>query len=369
MAGNFVHLHTHSHYSFLRALPKVDELVDTAKKQEMPALALTDEGNLHGAIEFYKYATKKGVKPIIGVDAYVAARSRFEKDPNIDMKRSRLILLAENNEGYKNLLALVSKSFTEGFFERPRIDRELLKEHHKGLIALMPSFAGDVAQLLKAGDLAGASASIAEYKSLFGADNFFIELTHHPKADGHTARMKELKKLADQAGVQVVAQHDVYYLLPSDSEACEVMRRIAHGSHGQNEEEDFSFVNEAQMMKWFKDMPDAVSRSGEIAERCNVTFELGSWNFPALLPDKGKTHGEMLRESTYAGLTTRGMEKTDEVVERIEYELKVIIDKGFAPYFLVVSDLLSHAKEVGILTTTRGSAAGSSSPTSLASRT
>lgn len=360
MAGNFVHLHTHSHYSFLRALPKVDELVDAAKAKEMPALALTDEGNLHGAIEFYKYAAKKGVKPVIGVDAYVAPRSRFLKDPVIDAKRSRVVLLAETQEGYQNLLKLVSLSFVEGFFERPRIDMELLRAHKDGLIALMPSFAGDAAQLLKSGDAAGAAAAIAEWKSVFGPDHLFMELTRHPKVEGHEARMKGLARLASEAGIRCVAQHDVYYLSPGDREATEVMRRISHGgASGANEEEDFSFVDEAQMRKWFKAMPEAVDLSGEIAERCSVSFDLGKWTFPKVETEPGKTHADMLRERTYAGLARRGMEKSDEVVKRIEYELEVIIGKGFAPYFLAVSDLLQHAKEAGILATTRGSAAGS----------
>lgn len=360
MPGKFVHLHTHSHYSFLRALPKVDELVDAAKKLEMPALAITDEGNLHAAIEFYKYATKKGVKPILGADMYVAPRSRFQKETGADDKRSRIVLLTETQKGYQNLMVLITKSFTEGFFERPRIDKELLKEYKEGLIALMPSFAGDAAQLLKAGDKAGAAAAVAEYKSIFGPEHFFIELTHHPKADGHTARMKELAVLAKDAGVRVVAQHDVYYLSPKDSEACEVMRRISHGGgRGTNENEDFSFTDEAQMRTWFKDMPEAVDLSGEIAERCDVSFDLGKWTFPNVEVEPGKTHAEMLRERTYSGLKRRGMEETEEVVKRIEYELEVIIGKGFAPYFLAVSDLLTHAKQSGILATTRGSAAGS----------
>ncbi len=358
--GRFIHLHTHSHYSFLRALPKVHELVDRAVKNEMPALAITDEGNLHGAIEFYKYAQKKGVNPIIGVDAYVAPRSRFEKDAVLDAHRSRIVLLAENQEGYQNLLKLVSASFLEGFFERPRMDKELLRAHAKGIIALLPSFAGDAVQLLKAGDIKGASAALSEWKSIFGANNFFVELTHHPKAEGHTARMKHIAILAEEAGIRTVAQHDVYYLSPEDREATEVMRRISHGgSSGANETEDFSFVSEAQIRKWFKDMADAVDCSGEIADRCSVSFDLGSWTFPAVPTEPGKTHGEMLTERTYAGLSERGLEKTPDVVKRIEYELEVIINKGFAPYFLAVADLLNHAKEVGILATTRGSAAGS----------
>lgn len=352
-----MHLHTHSHYSFLEALPKVPDLVKAAKEAGMDALAITDAGNLHAAIEFYKEGTKKGVKPIIGVDAYIAQRSRFDEDRN--EKFSRLVLLAENNEGYKNLLRLITKSFTEGYLERPRMDLELLKEHKEGLIALIPSFAGAPMHLLSAGDKNGAAASLAEYVSLFGKDHVFLEISHHPKAEGHTARMKGVRELSLQSGVPLVAQHDVYYLKPDDREANEVLRRIKHGRSGTNEAEDFSFVTEAQMLEWFQDIPDAVMRSGEIADRCNVTFELGSWVFPALEIPEGKTYPEILREKTYAGISMRGLTETPELKARIEYELEVIITKGFAPYFLVVSDLLTYAKSVGILTTTRGSAAGS----------
>ena len=359
MSAKFVHLHTHSHYSFLQALPKVPELIKAAKAAEMPALGITDAGNLHGAVEFYKGAEKAGIKAIIGVDAYVAARSRHDKNPGDEGKRSRLVLLAENNDGYKNLLVLVTKAFTEGMFDKPRMDKELLREYRSGLIAIIPSFAGEVAQYLRAGDKAGAAASLAEHVSIFGKENVFLEITHHPKVDGHEKRMEELAALSKESGIPLVAQHDVYYLKPSDREATAVMRRIAHGGEGQNEEEDFSFVSEKDMRKWFKGMEDAVDRSGEIAERCNVTMELGSWNFPAIATDPGKTHAEMLREKTYAGLTQRAMERTPEVEERIEYELDVIIGKGFAPYFLAVSDLLTFAKNNGILSTTRGSAAGS----------
>ena len=168
MTSRFIHLHTHSHYSFLQALPKIDELVEKAKKEGMDALALTDTGNMHGAIEFYKAAKAAGIKPILGVDAYLAPRSRHEKDPTIDAKRSRIVLLAENNEGYKNLLALVTKSWTEGFFERPRMDKDLLREHGRGIIALLPSFASDISQLLRAGDENGAAAALAEFKDIFG---------------------------------------------------------------------------------------------------------------------------------------------------------------------------------------------------------
>ena len=361
MSARFIHLHTHSHYSFLQALPKVPGLVKEAKKHEMNAIGLTDAGNLHGAVELYKVCAKQGLKAILGCDFYVAPHSRLERDPNegTNHQRTRLVLLAENNAGYQNLLKLISLSFTEGFHERPRIDRELLKAHHEGLIAIIPSFAGTVVQSLRAGDPKGASASLAEYVSIFGKENVFVEVTHHPRVEGHEKRMQQLRELAKKEGVPLLAQHDVYYLHPDDREATEVMRRIGHGQKGQNEEEDFSFVSEASMLEWFKDIPEAVYRSGEIADRCNVTLELGSWNFPAVAVEPGKTHEQMLREKTDAGLLTRKMERTEEVNTRIEYELSVINDKGFAPYFLAVSDLLEYAKSVGILSTTRGSAAGS----------
>jgi DNA polymerase-3 subunit alpha len=356
MAG-FIHLHTHSHYSFLQALPKVPELVKKAKAAGMEAIGLTDAGNLHGAVEFYKVCEKQGVKPVFGVDMYVAPGSRLSREHG--EKRSRLVLFAKDNEGYGNLMKLVTRSFLEGFNERPRVDKEILKEHREGLIALVPSFAGDVALALKAGDPKGAAAALAEYQSIFGKDNVYLEITHHPQVDGHEKRMQEIKKLAKEAGVPLVAQHDVYYLSPDDREATEVMRRIGQGEKGRNEDEDFSFVSEAQMREWFLDVPEAIEESGRIAERCQVTMELGRWNFPKVDVPEGSSHADELRKRTYDGISMRGMEKTEEVEKRIEYELDVIISKGFAPYFLAVSDLLSYAKSVGIMSTTRGSAAGS----------
>lgn len=360
MASRFIHLHAHSHYTFLQALPKVEELVDKAKAEGMDAVALTDGGNMHGAIEFYKAATKAGIKPILGVDAYLAPRSRFEKDPGADAKRSRIVLLAETNEGYKNLLALVTKSWTEGFFEKPRMDKELLREHAKGIIALLPSFSSDVSQLLRANDPNGAEAAIAEFKSIFGQDNVFLEITHHPKVEGHEALMQKLIALAKKTNTPLVAQHDVYYLSPDDRAATEVMRRIQQGSQGRHEDEDFSFISEKEAEKLFKDTPEAVDNSRKIADRCNLSFDLGKWTFPHVPVSTGfRTHEDELRAKTYEGIKTRGLEETKEVTDRIEYELKIINDKGFAVYYLVVSDLLQFAKRAGILTTTRGSAAGS----------
>ncbi len=360
MASRFIHLHTHSHYSFLQALPKIDELVEKAKKEGMDALALTDAGNMHGAIEFYKACMNAGIKPILGVDAYLAPRSRHEKDASIDAKRSRIVLIAENNDGYKNLLTLVTKSWTEGFFERPRIDKELLREHSRGIIAIIPSFAGDVVQLLRAGDKNGAAAVLAEFKQIFGNENVFLEITHHQKVAGHEALQQKIIALARESDTPLVGQNDVYYLNTDDREATEIMRRIQQGGRGRNEDEDFSFINEKRALELFKDTPEAVDNSRKIADRCNLSFELGKWTFPEVPISKGfKNHDEELRAKAYAGIATRGLEESKEVTDRIEYELKIIIGKGFAVYYLIVADLLAFARHEGILTTTRGSAAGS----------
>lgn len=360
MTSRFIHLHTHSHYSFLQALPKIDELVKKAKSEGMDAIALTDTGNMHGAIEFYKSATKAGIKPILGVDAYLAPRSRRDMDPTLDAKRSRIVLLAENNEGYKNLLALVTAAWTEGFFERPRIDKELLREHHAGLIAIIPSFAGDVAQSLRSGNPESAAAALDEFKSIFGPDNVFLEITHHPKVAGHEEVMKKVIELARGTNTSLVAQHDVYYLEPDDREATEILRRIGQGGRGRNEQEDFSFISEKQAIELFKDTPDAIDNTRAIADRCSISIQLDKWVFPTVPVSPGyASHDEELRAKAFAGVETRGLEATKEVTERIEYELDIIITKGFAIYFLMVADLLNFAKSAGILTTTRGSAAGS----------
>ncbi len=360
MASRFIHLHTHSHYSFLHALPKVSELVEKAKKEGMDALALTDAGNMHGAIEFYKAAKAEGVNPVLGVDAYLAPRSRHERDRNVDAKYSRIVLLAETTEGYENLLALVTASWVEGFFERPRMDKELLRARARGLIAILPSFSSDVAQLLRAGDANGAAAALAETKDIFGEGNVFLEITHHPKVEGHEALMKKIVALSHESATRLVAQHDVYYLEPEDREATEIMRRIQQGGRGRNEREDFSFISEARAISLFKDHPEAIAATREIADRCKVSFELGKWTFPAVPVSPGfTTHDEELRAKAYAGMEARDIRPSKDVTDRIEYELAIIISKGFAVYYLIVADLLAFAREAGILTTTRGSAAGS----------
>ncbi len=359
MASRFVHLHTHSHYSFLQALPKVDELVEKAKKEGMDALALTDSGNMHGAIEFYQSAHKAGIKPILGVDLYLAPRSRHDKDRTLDAKRSRIVLLAETNEGYQNLLYLVTKSWTEGFFDRPRIDKELLRERHQGIIAIMPSFAGDVAQMLRAGDRAGAHAALAEFTDIFGTENLFLEITHHPRVSGHTKLTQQTIELARETHTELLAQHDVYYLEPDDRGATETMRRIQQGERGRNEDEDFSFISEERALKLFAETPDAVDNTARIAARCTVELTLGKFVFPNFVLPADTTADDLLRKLCLEGMRARGLEDRTDVLERLEYELGIIAYKGYAAYFLVVEDLIRFAREHNIYTNIRGSVAGS----------
>lgn len=349
----FVHLHTHSHYSLLEALPKIPDLVKKAKKDNMSALALTDSGNLYGAIEFYKECKDNDIKPIIGVDFHVALRTRHDKEARIDNSRSRLILLAQNEKGYKNLLGLVTASFLEGFYYKPRIDQELIEKHHEGLICILPSFyRGEI------------NEAVEKYKAIFG-DRFFLEVTHHPEIAGHEDKMRALVEYARKSNTPLVGAHDVYYLEPEDKPAREtllsIQSHLAKDSAGgfNSDEEDFSFISTAQAKKFFKDIPDAIENTKKIAEMCNLELELGKWVFPDIEIADNVDPDEALKKIVYEGLKKRELKGTPEEIERIEYELKVIRDKGYAKYFLVVSDLLNYAHEHGILTNIRGSVAGS----------
>lgn len=363
--SKFVHLHTHSHYSLLEALPKIPDLVERAKKYGMEALALTDAGNLYGAIEFYKECKDEGIKPIIGVDAYMAIRNLEDKEARIDNKRNRLVLLAKDYEGYKNLMKLVTISNLEGFYYKPRMDKKLLEKHHEGLIAIMPSFSGELVKILGMEDIDKAKATVEWYKNLFGPENFFIEITHHPEISGHEDRMQSLIKFARETDTQLVAAHDVYYLDPKDKPARDTLLSIqSHvgkdSTRGFNDEEDdFSFISPEKADKYFKHIPDALDNTVKIAEMCNLDLTLGSWVFPQYIIEGGQSYDDALREIVFKGFETRKVEKTPETLERVEYELKIIKDKGYSPYFLVVGDLLRYAHENKILTNIRGSVAGS----------
>ena len=361
--SRFTHLHVHSHYSLLAALPKVDDLVDEAKKLGMKALALTDNGNLYGAIEFYKACTKKEIKPIIGVDFFVAIRSRKDQQAGIDNRRSRLVLLAMNEKGYQNLIQLVTLSHLEGFYYKPRIDRELLEKYHEGLICISPSFSGEIAQSLKSRNQDKAKEVAEFYKKVFG-DRLYVEISRHPEIDDHEGNMKILAAFAKAQNIPICAAHDLYYLKPEDRFARETLVRVNSHSDSSDrisdsDEDDFSFISPERAEELFRDMPEALDNTQKIVDACNLNIELGKWVFPAFTVESGRTPDDELRHVVFEGFERRGVQKTDDLVKRAEYELKVIKDKGYSPYFLVVADMLRFARENGILSNIRGSVSGS----------
>jgi len=360
----FTHLHTHSHYSLLQALPKLPELIEAVKKDSMEALALTDNGNLYGAIEFYKECKKEGIKPIIGVDAYLASRTRHDKQAGVDKDRFRLVLLCKNETGYKNLLKLVTASYLEGFYYKPRIDLEILEKYSEGLLCISSSWSGDISTHLRNRNIEMADDLVNKYKKIF-KEGFYIEITKHPELAGHNEHMNFLANFAKERNVPIVASHDVYYINPEDREARETLMAVMQGHEPRdknsfnNEEQDFSFISEEKIKERFKDMPEAIFNNHKITALCNLELELGKWAFPDIKITSGKSYDDELRDLTYNGLKKRGLPESEEVLKRLEYELEVIKTKGYSPYFLVVADLMNYAHQHGILTNIRGSVSGS----------
>ncbi len=367
MAENtkFIHLHTHSHYSLLDGLSKVDEMVKLAKKHNMPALALTDHGNMYGAIEFYKTCKSHGIKPIIGVEAYIAERTRFDKEPGVDARRYHLTLLAYNNVGYHNLIKLVTAANLEGYYYKPRMDKDLLKQYHEGIICLSGCLGGEVSRALSANNIEKAEKLAIEYRDIFGAENYFIELMHHPKVEGIEEVRKKLIELARKLKIPVVGTQDSHYLSEDDHKAQDTLLAVQTGTDTKDESrltfgaDDFSFIDTRKALLYFKDTPEAVENTVKIAERVNIELKLGSWVFPDLKIESGVSYADELKRITYEGALSRSLDKDKATLDRIEYELKIINDKGYAPYFLVVADLLRYANENNIFTNIRGSVAGS----------
>lgn len=346
----FVHLHVHSHYSLLDGLSKIDDLVAYAKELGMEAIALTDHGNIYGAVEFFKKATKAGIKPIIGCELYVARESRFSKDPKADNLRYHLTMLAKNEAGYKNLTKLVSKAHLEGFYYKPRIDRELLESHHDGLVCLSGCFQGEIPYHLKMGRMEEAKNTAKYYKSLFG-DDYYLEIQEHDKD-----LAPKIMEISEAVGIPLVATHDSHYLRKEDQSAHEVLLAIQtsnpDGKKGMSMKDyDLSLKSPDEMAEIFADMPEALENTVRIADKCNFGFELGKILLPYFpLPDgyKDMSYDDFLRMEVDKRLSSRYPEVTDKIKERIEYELSVIKTTGYASYFLIVQDFIIWAKEHGI---------------------
>jgi DNA polymerase-3 subunit alpha len=360
MTRPFTHLHTHSHFSLLNALPNAKELVSEAKKDGMKALALTDNGAMYGVIDFYDKCRAEEIKPIIGVDFYMAARTRRDKEARVDSRRTRLVLLAKGVEGYQNLIKLVTFSHLEGFYYRPRIDYELLKKYSKDLVCISPSFNSDIANAVELANESKAKEHADFFKEQFG-DDFYIEITHHPEIDGHEEKMKKLQEFAKKESIKIVAAHDVYYIKPEDREARKTLLSISNtfgGGGNYSEDENFSFINTKTANKFFKETPEALDATQEIVDKCNLEIPM-KWKFPDFKIERGLSPDEELREKAIEGIPWREMKDTPELRKRIDYELGIIKDKGYAKYFLAVADLLHFAREQKIQSNTRGSAAGS----------
>ena len=365
----FVHLHTHSHYSLLDGLAKIDDLIGHAKELGMKTLALTDHGNLYGAVEFYKKALKAEIKPILGVEAYIAKGSRHEKQPLKKGEKNyfHLILLCENDFGWKNLLQLATKANLEGFYYKPRMDKELLRQHHEGLIALSACPAGEIPQLILNNNLEEAEKTVREYQDIFGKENFFLEIGYHPNIPEVAKISEGLKNLSQKTGAPLVATQDIHYLKSEDAEYQDILLAIQTGNTIENEDrlsikiDDFSMRSQEEMIEFFKDFPEAIENTVKIAERCNVNLPLYQILLPEFpLPENKNSAVEYLKELVMGKITGRFPTADAKIMERLDYELRVIEKTGFADYFLIVQDFVNWAKERGIVVGPgRGSAAGS----------
>lgn len=364
--SNFVHLHIHSEFSLLDGANRIKDLPIRAKELGMNAMAITDHGVMYGAIDFYKACKKEGIKPIIGCEVYVAKRTRKDKEPNIDNKYYHLILLAKDNQGYKNLSKLVSIGFVEGYYYKPRIDLEVLEKYHEGLICLSACLAGAVNQALLNDENEKAEEIAMWHKNLFGED-YYIEIQNNGIPEQALANQK-LVKLARKLDIPLVATNDAHYLKKEDAYNHEVLLCIQTGKKINDEDrmkfdtDELYVKSPEEMSEYFSNFPDAIENTVKIAEKCNVEFEFGHTILPNYeVPEEFDTHAEYLKKLCYDGIKKRyGDNPTQEVLERAEYELSVVEKMGYVDYFLIVWDFIHYAKENDIpVGPGRGSGAGS----------
>jgi DNA polymerase III subunit alpha len=380
---NFTHLHVHSEYSLLDGLSQIKKLITKTKEFGQEAIALTDHGVMYGAIDFYKKATKENIKPIIGCEMYVAEKSRLDK---VRGDAYHLLLLAVNLEGYQNLMKLSTLAHLEGFYYKPRVDKETLLKHHKGLVVTSGCPAGRVQKYLTDGDFKKAKSELQELEQIFGSEQTFIELQRHhfdkysqdaavPKDikaklkdmfDQEVKNNQDLVKLSRELGLPIIATNDVHYVDKDDARAQDAIVCVQTGKIISEtnrlryiDTPDFYLKSPSEMEKDFKDLPESISNTQKIVDQVDIDISLGRWCFPKIDLPKGKTAGQALKEMAYQGAKEKFKKITPEIKKRMDYELKVIEEKGYSAYFLLYADLVEYCNNAGIYTNTRGSAAGS----------
>ena len=361
----FCHLHTHTEYSLLDGEASIKKLVARVKELGMDSCAITDHGSMYGVVDFYREAKAQGIHPIIGCEVYMAPRSRFDKVHDIDNKTSHLILLAENQKGYKNLIKLVSAGYIDGFYYKPRIDFEMLKEHSEGIIALSACIAGEVPKALLRGDYDEAKKIALKYAEVLGKDNYFLEIQDHGLSEQKRI-IPDMLRLSEETGIGLVATNDIHYLKKEDAKYQDVLmciqmeKKVDDPERMKFETEEFYIKSPEEMMSLFEYVPQAIENTEKIAKRCNVDFDFGTRHLPAYAVPDGKDAFEYLRELCQSGLEKRYSPVSDELQKRLDYELGVIKSMGFVDYFLIVWDFIHFAKNNGVMVGPgRGSAAGS----------
>ncbi len=358
-------MHVHTNYSLLDGACEIDKLARRLSELGMESCAITDHGAMYGVIDFYKTMRSYGIKPIIGAEVYMAERTMLDKEPGIDEEQYHLVLLAKDNQGYKNLMKLVSLGFTEGFYYKPRIDMSVLAKYSEGLIALSGCLAGRIPSLLLKGDYEGAKSTALQFKSIFGQDNFYIEVQDHGLLDQRKI-INDLIRLSQETGIPLVATNDVHYIEKDDALAQDVLMCIQTGktlddeNRMKFESSEFYLKSQNEMEGLFSYIPEALENTVKIAQRCNVTLDFGTVHLPSFQVPEGLTEDEYLKQLCYKGARERYTEITEEIKKRLDYELETIKKMGYSSYFLIVWDFINYARQKGIMVGPgRGSAAGS----------
>ncbi len=365
MSSGFVHLHNHSEYSLLDGACRIRDLVARAVELEMPAVAITDHGVLYGVIDFYREARKQGIKAIIGCELYVAPRSRLDKEARVDDNPYHLLLLCKNQKGYQNLVEMVSRAFLEGFYYKPRVDRELLQQYREGLIALSGCIAGEIPRLILAGKYREALETACYFDELFGRGNFYLEMHDHGLKEEKEVN-QALGKISDETGIPLAASNDIHYIHKKDAAVHDVLLCIQTGAVVSDEKRmrfsgsEFYMKSEEEMRALFAERPVAVDNTVKIAQACNVDFTFGDFHLPYFDIPAGYDEKSYLSELVWEKFHEKYPEPSPEIIHRMNYELQTIINMGFAAYFLIVQDLVNWARKNGVpVGPGRGSAAGS----------